>query len=257
VSQADQTAADRAGEQRLGAENPFIRAMSRRDVLSDEERQVFEALPMRVRVFEADEEIVREATRPTESCLVLEGFAARAHFFATGKRQLAAIHVAGDFVDLHSLLLKFMDHAVIALSRCRVAFVPHANLRAITESHPHLGRMLWLSTTIDGAIQRSWATSLGRRSVQQHLAHLICEVYTRLEWVEAARDLRFDFPVSQAELGDMLGLSIVHVNRTVRDLRATGLVNWRGHGIEIPDFDRLADFAEFDPAYLNLISEPR
>jgi CRP-like cAMP-binding protein len=235
----------------------FIDALSRRDILGEEERLLLASLPRRLKEFSADEEIIREGSQPKESCLVLEGFAARAQHLSTGKRQLTAVHIPGDFVDLHSLLLKVMDHGVVALSKCKVVFIPHENLRSITETHPHLGRLLWLSTLIDGAIQRAWITCMGRRSAAQHLAHLVCELYRRLEVVGLARDFSFEFPVTQSELGDMLGLSDVHVNRILQELRGSGLVQWQAQRIAIPDFQSLSAFCDFDPTYLNLVPSPR
>jgi len=237
--------------------DPLAAAFSRRDRLTEEERVILEGLPRRTKEYRAGAEIIAEGSRPQESCLILEGFAARAQHLSSGKRQFTAVHVAGDFVDLHGLLLKQMDHGVIALSPCRVAFVPHANLKTVTETNPHLTRMFWLSTVVDGAIQRAWITCLGRRSAIQHLAHLICELYLRLEIVDRAENGKFEFPVTQAEIGDMLGLSNVHVNRMLQELRATGLIRWRGSTVQIDDFEGLSTFAEFDPLYLNLSREPR
>lgn len=237
--------------------DPLVTSFSLRDRLTDEDQAVLAALPKRVQKYESGAEIIAEGSRPQESCVVLEGFAARAQHLATGKRQLAAVHIAGDFVDLHGFLLKEMDHAVIALPSCKVAFIPHSSLKVVTEKHPHLTRMFWLSTVVDGAIQRAWITCLGRRSAIQHLAHLICEVYLRLEIVGLAADGKFEFPVTQAEIGDMLGLSNVHVNRTLQDLRASGLMQWRGSTVQIDDFEKLSAFAEFDPLYLNLVRVPR
>lgn len=237
--------------------DPLVSAFSRRDQLTEEERTILECLPRRPKTYSEGEEIIAEASRPKESCLVLSGFVARAQYLSTGKRQLTAVHGPGDFVDLHSFLLKQMDHGVVALSSCRVAFIPHANLKVVTETAPHLTRMLWLSTIVDAAIQRAWITCLGRRSAIQHLAHMICEPYLRLEIVGLATEGKFDFPVTQAELGDMLGLSNVHVNRTLQELRGTGLVRWQSGTVDIRDFEALSVFAEFDPLYLNLLDEPR
>ncbi|MET0528470.1 MAG: cyclic nucleotide-binding domain-containing protein, partial [Microvirga sp.] len=125
--------------------NPLLLKLERRDQLSDDEKRVLENAISRVRVVEADEDIVREGDRPNESILLLDGFAARYKIFSNGRRQITAIHVAGDFVDLHSFLLKTMDHGVLALTPCRVAAVPHATLEKITDDHPHLTRLLWLS----------------------------------------------------------------------------------------------------------------
>ncbi|MEW9808073.1 Crp/Fnr family transcriptional regulator [Mesorhizobium sp. ZMM04-5] len=214
-------------------------------------------LPARPAVFAAGEEIVREGTRQKESCLVTSGFAARSQSLRSGERQITAVHVPGDFVDLHSMMLKVMDHSVVALGPCKVAFVPHERIREVTEQSPHLARLFWLSTTIDGAIQRTWITCLGRRSAEQHLAHLICELYVRLEAAGIASDFTYGFPVTQAELGDVLGLSVVHVNRKLQELRSAGLVEWRDGKVTIRDFDQLARLSEFDPTYLSLRREAR
>lgn len=235
----------------------FLRSLQCRDSLSDGEIRVISELPTRPAVFMAGEEIVMENSRPKESCLVTAGFAARAQSLRSGERQITAVHVPGDFVDLHSMLLKVMDHSVIALGPCKVAFVPHEHIRDVTARNPHLSRLFWLSTTIDGAIQRTWITCLGRRSAEQHLAHLICELYVRLEAAGIASGFAYEFPITQAQLGDVLGLSVVHVNRKLQELRAAGLVEWRDGKVRIRDFDRLAALSEFDPTYLSLRRESR
>lgn len=236
---------------------PLIRALEHRDVLTVEERTLIEALPMTVRGYRRGDVIVAEGSRPSASCLVLSGFTGRVQFTVDGKRQITELHMSGDFVDLHGLLLRVMDHSVVALSDCEVTFVPHENIRQMITDAPHLGRLLWLSTLIDGAIQRNAITGMGRRSSEAHLAHLLCELYVRLEAVGLAEDGRFDLPLTQEQLADILGLSIVHVNRTLQELRRTGLVVWQGSAVAIIDFDGLAELAGFDPVYLNLFNEPR
>ena len=119
----------------------LIRKLERRDTLSDEEKQVLEGAVAWVKEARLDEDLVREGERPSESSLLLEGFAARYKLLRNGKRQITALHIPGDFVDLHSFLLKKMDHGVVALTPCRVGMVPHTTLREITETHLHLGRL--------------------------------------------------------------------------------------------------------------------
>jgi CRP-like cAMP-binding protein len=235
----------------------LVRMLDRRDTLPPDEISLIEGLPVRPVTFGPDEEIVREGSRPTDSCLIASGFAVRNQDIRRGKRQITAIHVPGDFVDLHSLLLKVMDHSVSALGACDVVFIRHKDLLAAMDRSPHLTRMLWLSTTIDASIQRTWITCLGRRSSIQHLAHVICELYVRLEIVGLASDQTFTIPLTQAEMGDVLGLSIVHVNRTLQELRAKDLVSWKDRRIVILDFQRLVLLADFDATYLNLFHEPR
>jgi CRP-like cAMP-binding protein len=142
--------------------SPLVLKLARRDVLSPEEQAILDDLPSRVQEVEAREDIVRQGERPTESSLILEGWAARYTLLREGKRQITDFHMMGDFVDLHSLLLRPMDHAIVALTPCKVAKVPHETLREITHVHPHLGRLLWMNTLLDSAIHRHWLTAMGR-----------------------------------------------------------------------------------------------
>lgn len=237
--------------------NPFVRALQTYDVLTVDEVAVLNALPTRERRFQRNDEIVRERDRPDQSCLVVEGFAVRAQFSENGVRQITALHIAGDFVDLHSLLLKRMDHSVTAFGPCRVVFIPHAALRSIIDEHRHLSRLFWLSTLVDAAIQRAWIAAMGAGTAPRRFAHLICEIFERLRARGLITGNSFVFPASQTEMGDILGLSTVHVNRTLQDLRAQGMVTWTGDKVTIEAYQRLTEYAGFDPSYLNLWSEPR
>jgi CRP-like cAMP-binding protein len=235
----------------------LIRKLEERDRLSDEEKQVLASVLSPRKAVKADADMVREGDRPSESILLVEGFAARYKVLQSGKRQITAIHVAGDFVDLHGFLLKQMDHGIVALTPCTVATVAHESLREITERHPHLARLLWLSTLIDSAIHREWLVAMGRRSAREHMAHLFCELYLRLQLVGLTKDNGYEMPITQAELGDTLGISTVHVNRVVQELRADGLITWRGNWLTVDDWDRLREVAEFTPTYLSLFNERR
>ncbi len=237
--------------------NPLVLKLEQRDRLSDDEKRVLEGAISRVRIVEADEDIVHEGERPSESSLLLDGYAARYKLFSNGRRQITAIHVAGDFVDLHSFLLKAMDHGVLALTPCRIAVVPHAAIEKITDEYPHLTRLLWLNTLIDGAIHREWLTTMGRLSATAHMAHFICELFLRLKSVGRTDGDTIQLPLTQAELGDTLGLSTVHVNRVLQELRKEGLIRWQGDALTILDWERLEKVGEFTPTYLNLQHEQR
>ncbi len=236
---------------------PLLAKLETRDQLSDAERNALLALRATSRRVAAGQDLVRERDRPVESILLLEGYAARYTSLSDGSRQITAIHVAGDFVDLQSFLLHTMDHSVGAMSDCAVASVPHEALKAVTDAFPHLTRLLWLNTLIDSAIHRRWLVTMGRLPAAARLAHLICELYRRLEVVGLVRDGGFDLPLTQAELADVLGLSTVHVNRVVQTLRQQGMIAWPGRVLTVLDWDRLQAYAEFDPTYLHLDREPR
>ncbi len=236
---------------------PLFLNLAQHDVVSAAEKALLTRVITKEAQYAAGDDIVAVGSRPGRSSLLLDGLAARYKTLADGGRQITALHVAGDFVDLHAFLLKSMDHGIVALSACRVAYASHRDLKVITERAPHLTRLLWLDTLVDGAIHREWIVAMGRRSRKSHLAHLICELFVRLQCVGRATDNGFHFPVSQAVMADVLGLSVVHMNRVIQSLRRDGLISWTDHAIVILDWDRLQEVAEFDPTYLSMRKEPR
>lgn len=207
------------------------------------------------RQFRKGEDLVTEGSRPTFSTVLLDGLAARYRLMEDGSRQFTAFHVPGDFVDLHAFLLERMDHGILALTPCRVALADHVKLKQITDAHPHLTKLLWRDTVIDGAIQREWIVSLGRRGKVAHLAAFLCELFTRLKVVHLTEGMKFRLPLTQAELADVLGLSTVHMNRVVKILRQSGAILWTDHTVIITDWSKLVDIADFDPSYLSLIGK--
>ncbi|TGP49635.1 Crp/Fnr family transcriptional regulator [bacterium M00.F.Ca.ET.230.01.1.1] len=231
--------------------------LGQHDALSEEEKALLAGAMSLEKYVAAGEDIVSEGTRPIHSTLIIDGLAARYKVLEDGGRQFTSLQVAGDFVDLHAFLLKTMDHGIVALSPCHVLSAEHSKLRAITEQAPHLTRLLWLDTLVDGAIHREWIVAMGRRSKISHLAHLICELFVRLQVVKRTHESSFHLPLSQAELADVLGLSVVHMNRVIGTLRRMNVINWTGHRIVILDWERLVAIAEFDPTYLSMVHEPR
>lgn len=186
------------------------------------------------------------------STLLLDGLACRYKDLSDGQRQITEIHVAGDFADLHSFTLKHLDHSMMTLTPCRIAKVPHDALLRITEAHPHLARVLWFSTNLDACIHREWEVSLGRRSALERTAHLFCELQQRLAIVGLAGEADYALPLTQTELAECLGLTSVHVNRVLKELRERGLVEYRGGRVRIDNLAELRRVAEFDPGYLYL-----
>ena len=237
--------------------NPLVQKLAQRDILSAEERGILEDLALDTRSYRFGDVIVHEDEPLDRSCLLLEGFASRVRATRGGKRQIVAVHVTGDFLDLHSFVLKRIDHTIEALTPCRVALVPHGALTRITERFPHLTRLLWLSTVIDGAIHRAWLYAMGSRSAAGQLAHFICEMFLRLQAIGHTDGPSMRLPFTQVEIGEILGLSSVHVNRTLQSLRADNLLRWQDQLITILDWDGLCREAEFDPTYLSLQKESR
>jgi len=228
-----------------------------RDDISAEEERVIRGLVSHTVTVPADRTFVRAGEELKESTLLLDGWMARAKDLPTGERQIAEIHVAGDFMDLHGFTLKRLDHDVVSISQSTLAIVPHERVKDLTERYPHLVRMYWFMTNIDAAIQRESTVSLGRRDALSRMAHLFCELLVRLETVGLASDNRYAFPLTQAEVAECLGLTPVHVNRTLQELRRMNLIEVRDWHVDILDLERLTDVAQFDPAYLYLEKRER
>lgn len=230
----------------------LIRKMETITVLTEPEKSGLAGLPMRLKDFAEDTDLVREGDTPQESCLILEGFICRYKLLGQGQRQIFSFLLPGDIADLQCLQLSVMDHSVGALVPGRCAYIPHVALRELTDRFPAIAAAFWRDTLIDAAIFREWLAGVGRRTAHQRIAHLICEVCTRLKCLKQIDDHIFDLPVTQAELGDALGLSTVHVNRVLQDLRRAGLITSKGRRLVIEDWPKLQEAGDFDPAYLHL-----
>jgi CRP-like cAMP-binding protein len=234
-----------------------LKKLRARDDISAEEEEAVRGLVKEVIEVNQDRTIVRHGEALQHSLLLLSGWLARAKDLPTGQRQLAELHVAGDFADLHGFTLKRLDHDVISLSPCRIALVPHERLTEITERFPHLARIFWLMTNVDASIQREWTLSLGQRAAISRMAQLFCELNARLEIVGLSTNNCYELPLTQVELGECLGLTSVHVNRTLQELRRRELVEFQAGRLVIRDLAALKAVGHFDPAYLYLDKQPR
>ena len=223
-----------------------------RDEIDPVEEAALREMIGRVEDVPADRTVIRADEVIEESTVLIDGLMCRYKDLRDGSRQISELHVPGDFLDLHSFTLKRLDHSIMALTPCRIALVPHTKLKRITEQLPHLTRLLWFSTNLDAAIHREWVLSLGRRSARARTAHLLCELYYRLDVVGMTRDLSYPLPITQMELAECLGLTAVHVNRTLKVLRDRGLVTFRNGLVQIDDLTALERLAEFTTTYLSL-----
>jgi len=235
----------------------FLLKLRARDEIPPDEEEAIRAMFTEVIEVPADKTIVRAGKELDFSTLLLDGLLCRFKDLRDGSRQISELHVAGDFADLHSFSLKHLDHSVMALTRCRLAIAPHDRIQAVIRAHPHLGRMFWFMTNLDAAIHREWVLSLGRRSALGRTAHLFCELRLRLGLVGLADETGYKLNLTQIDLAECLGLTSVHVNRVLKELRERGLVEFRGGRVTIHDLPGLERAAEFDPAYLYLERRPR
>lgn len=236
--------------------DPFIAKLERHQQLTPEERATLDQLPTRLREFRKHESVAVAGESPSHSAIVVTGMAFRVKQLLEGERQLVAVHVPGDFVDLHSFVLHPLDHSVITASPALVALIPHDKLAMILKNHPRLTKLLMWDMALDAAISREWMAIMGKREAYRQIAHLFCELYLRMRQAKQLRNDGFDFPLSQIDVGDLCGLSSVHVNRSLQQLRTDGLVILEKGFLQIPDLPRLIKAAAFDPAYLHLLADP-
>jgi CRP-like cAMP-binding protein len=233
----------------------LIRRLETITSLSEDEKRAILALPAKVVELRADADIVREGDRPSQSCLLVEGFLCRYKYVGNGKRQIMAFYVPGDIPDLLSLHIDVMDHSLATMVPSKVAFIPHVALRALVHQNPTVAGAFWRDTLVDAALFREWIVNLGSRDAYSRIAHLICEVFLKLKAVGLSNGNSFDFPITQGEIGDATGLSTVHVNRSIMELRKDDLITFEKGRCTIHDLSRLEEAAMFDPTYLHLRTE--
>lgn len=216
------------------------------------ERVILESAISEIRVLPDGHIAVRQGEPISVSTLLVEGFMTRHVDAADGRRHLVAVHVPGDFVDLHAYALKQLDHDVGTLGRATVAIVPHAELDKIEARHRELTRRLWFMTVLDAALHRQWVYRVASLNAVGRVAHFLCEMHARLLAIGEASEGAFDLPMTQVDIGEVCSLTNVHVNRVVRQLRETGLCDVRSGRVEIHDVKALAVLGQFRPDYLYL-----
>ena len=225
--------------------------------LTAEERDALERLPMTVRSIPARQDIVRIGDRPSHCCLVLTGFAFRYKLVGDGRRQILNFHVPGDIPDLQSLHLPVLDHNLAALTPLTAGFIQHDAVHEVSARFPRITGALWRNTLVDAAVLRERIVSIGQRDGLSRTAHFLCEMFKRLEAVDLASGSSLTMPITQVEIADALGMSPVHMNRMIKELRERRLVALDGQRLDVVDWDGLAGLADFDPTFLHLHADER
>lgn len=231
---------------------PFVRKLSLHASLDRDDQSALLALPITVRNLEPGHHIVREGDKPTHCCMVVSGFAIRHKIAGDGGRQIVNVHLSGDMVDLQNSLLSTADHNVQALTKMTAAFIPREAIVELAFSRPAVGKALWLETLVEGSISREWVLNVGRRDAQTRLAHLLCEFAYRLDAVGMGPECNYELPMTQEQLADTVGLTPVHVNRTLKALDAAGLTKRSKRSVVITDLQKLAETGDFRSTYLHL-----
>ena len=229
-----------------------LRASSR---ISGEEVNEILALPITVKHYEAEAAVVSDGDRPSDCCLVAEGFCARSKTLADGRRQILSIHIAGEIPDLMSLFLGAMDHDLSTLTPCTLGFISHETLQRLHRRLPAVAEIFWRDTLIDAAMFREWIVNVGQRSAPARLAHVIAELRERLRAIGRIESNSFDMPLTQEQIGEALGITAVHANRVIRQLREDGIVDLQRGRVTVLSEPKFMELADFDDRYLHLSPE--
>lgn len=208
-------------------------------------------LSRRARDVERGSDLVCEGDTPHFLYVVLAGWAQKYKQLQDGRRQIVGLFLPGDLCDLDALLVNRVDHNIAAVRDLSVAELTRTDVRQLAEDCPSLARLLFWSELAGAATCREWMINIGQRSAIERIAHLLCELYIRQQPEGAAARRRCDFFLTQSQIAEATGLTQVHVNRTLQELRARGLVQLRQRELHIDDFDELAQIAQFTGDYLH------
>lgn len=225
--------------------------------LSSEDKAVLAKVSKTSRVIPPRRDLIREGENPKYIHLMLDGWACRYKTLPDGRRQIVAFFVPGDFCDLNVYVLRQMDHSIGAITRLSVADINRDEMDRLTANYPRITQALWWEALVNASIQREWTLNVGQRTAYERLAHLLTELFLRLRTVNLTNGVSCDFPLTQNDLADATGLTAVHVNRTLQELRRDKLIELERRRLTIPDLQRLMDAAMFNPNYLHLDHEGR
>lgn len=220
-----------------------------RHAMTLSEKKLLESLVSETIALQDGEVLVSRGALNTRSSILLEGYMVRT-IVHDGVRSIVGLQVPGDFADLHAYALKRLDHNLVALGPCTVGVVEHTRLDQVMEQEPHLARLLWFSTLLDAAIHREWICKLEQLKTAERVAHIFAEIWHRLDMVGLGHPKVIRTPLTQAALGEMCGVTSIHMNRALGQLRREGIATFRRGTLEVDDRSRLESFGAFEPSYL-------
>jgi CRP-like cAMP-binding protein len=220
--------------------------------LPAEDREAVLGLPYRMRRLDPGAYLVREGDLPSQCTVLVTGYAFRQKVTGNGARQILAVCIPGDAVDLQNMFLDVSDHSVQLLTQCRVADVPREALQELVLTRPAVGTGVIELTLVEASILREWVVNVGRRDARARIAHILCEFAVRLEARGLTTDHGFELPMTQEQLADATGLTSVHVNRVLKGLEAEGLITRRRRQIHYDDWRALQDAGDFSRRYLHI-----
>jgi CRP-like cAMP-binding protein len=235
-----------------GVPNLLVRKLEGLVPLSSSDIAALESVTSQPRGFEPYVDLIQEGAAGETTLIVLEGFACHYKQRQAGARQILGYLLPGDVCDADAADLGPWPHAIGTLSSCVVSQVPRQALSELMQQHPSIMQGWRRMKRIEVDTAWAWIVNLGSCSALERMAHLFCELMIRMETVGLAQESTCPLPLTQVELGQTLGLSNVHVNRVLQEMRREGLIELKGKRLQIFDMPRLKRIAEFDPSYLQV-----
>ncbi|EJN12326.1 cAMP-binding protein [Bradyrhizobium sp. YR681] len=229
----------------------LVRRLRLTSNISEDDIKEIEALPISVRQFPAEMPVVRDGERATDCCLIADGFCVRSKTIANGKRQILSIHIPGEIPDLMSLFLHVMDHELSTLTPSTLGFISHETLQKLHRRAPNIAEMFWRDTLIDAAMFREWIVNVGQRPAPSRLAHVMIELRERLRIIGRVDGDHFEMPMTQEQIGEALGITAVHANRVIKQLRQEGILEFHRGRVTVLDERKFLELADFDDRYLH------
>jgi CRP-like cAMP-binding protein len=230
----------------------FVDRLASRSILTGEEEAAVLGLTGHEKQVAAHIDFVRQGEEVDHSCLVVDGLAGRFGQNSDGERQITCLHIPGDMADLPSVVSPKSGWGLSALTNTTILRISHADLRRVAASHPGIAEAFWRDCVADGSIFSEWVVNVGRRDAISRIAHLLCEMAIRCERAKQGERLSFPLPITQMGLGDATGLTSIHVNRMLRELRNQSIATVQSGRVTILDWDRLSKTAEFDEGFMLL-----
>lgn len=236
----------------MGIQNsPLARKLGAYVSLSDPELAILEKFHQHRRTFAGKNDLVFEGQVDPSAYILAKGWGCSYKLLRGGGRQIVDFQIPGDFLGLRSVLFRTSDHSIEPIRKVEASEVKIRDIFGAFETSPRLAAaVLWAAST-DEAIVVERLVSLGRRDATERVAHLLLELGARLKLVGLATGNSYECPLSQYLLADALGLSAIHINRVLRQLREEGLLTFRDGIVTFDNLDELVELAGFDKAYLD------
>lgn len=231
--------------------NRFVEKLQGFGQLTTEDIAVLVGATTQFRKVGAKHDLIREGDRPGPVFVMLEGWACRYKILPSGTRQVLAYLMPGDSCDLHAGLLAEMDHSIQSITPASFASIGRQEMDSILEDHPRIAKAIYVAQLVDEGIMRAWITSMGRRASIERVAHLMCELYIRACNIGLTTGPSFALPLSQLLLADSLGMTPVHLNRVLKELRSKGAMTIKRGSVVLSNLPILIQIAGFDENYLH------